>query len=421
VKNIQSIVRETDVVKERAVFSGFAKRLKALDGQPASDCQRHTLGLIAFELDANIQKLDVLERFIALGNAGTVSENGLYGMPLGREWYRYFLKRWLTLETTPEALMKFGEDELANAIARYSALQVKMGYADRDEAFAQYLASPAFHYSEGQTPQADYELRQAVVYQNLNKLFLPVGVEPPRVKQSALGAAMPADAYYDADEKTFYFNKARPYFERRSIDWLLLHESTPGHHFQHNYARIRQVCPGSLPGVFYAAYSEGWGAYVEEFGPELGLYRQDSDALGAVEWDLVRSIRVVLDVGINYLGWSRQQALDYWHEKLPMAPGLAEREVARVRSWPVQAITYKLGADMFRRLRAEAQIRRGADYEIRMFHDEVLRYGPMPLSMLPQLFATPRSSPAEKGSQSSMNWSALLCAVPVPERKYSAR
>jgi uncharacterized protein (DUF885 family) len=81
------------------------------------------------------------------------------------------------------------------------------------------------------------------------------------------------------------------------------------------------------------------------------LYRQDSDALGAVEWDLVQSIRVVLDVGINYLGWSRQQALDYWHEKLPMAPGVAEREVTRVRSWPVQAITYKLGADMFRRLR----------------------------------------------------------------------
>jgi uncharacterized protein (DUF885 family) len=262
VKNIQLIVRETDVKKQRAVFSGFAKRLKQLNGQPASDCQRHALRLISFELDTNAQKLDVLEKFKALGNAGTVSENGLYGMPLGHEWYGYFLKRWLTLETKPEALMNFGDEELAHAIARYSALQARMGYTGRDEDFALYLASPAFHYPEGETPQADYELRQAVVYRNLNKLFLPVGVEPPLVKQSSLGSAMPADAYYDSDERTFYFNKARPNFERRNIDWLLLHESTPSHHFQYNYARLRQVCPLTLPSVFYAAYSEGWGAYV---------------------------------------------------------------------------------------------------------------------------------------------------------------
>jgi uncharacterized protein (DUF885 family) len=260
-----------------------------------------------------------------------------------------------------------------------------MGYGGRDKEFLAYLDSPAFSYPEGSTPQLDYEARQGLVYKNLHKLFMPTGIQPPLIRQSTLGPAMPVDGYYEPEESTFYFNRATANFGRRNVDWLLLHESTPGHHYQSRYALEKRGCPSGLPHSFYSAYAEGWGAYVEEYGAELGLFQQDSDALGAVEWDLVRSIRVVLDVGINYFDWTEQQAQALWHSKLPMLPKLAEREIARVRNWPVQAITYKLGAVTLRQLRQAEQARQGARFDIRAFHDTVLKNGPLPLSMLAEM------------------------------------
>ncbi len=267
-------------------------------------------------------------------------------------------------------------------IVCYRKLQAQMGYAGRDKEFAAYLADPSFLYPGTETPQKEYEAKQATVFQHLDKLFLPRGVAPAAIKESSQGTAFPADGYYDGASQTFYFNKAKPSYERRNLDWLMLHESTPGHHYMTRYNAKEQACPSKLPNVFYSAFSEGWAAYVEEFGATLGLYKEASSELGAVEWDLVRSIRVVLDVGINYHGWTREQALAYWHQTLPMLPGVAEREIARVRNWPVQAITYKFGADVFRQLRAKAQAKEGKDFDIRQFHHRMLRNGPVPLALL---------------------------------------
>jgi uncharacterized protein (DUF885 family) len=390
VKNIQSLVKSTDRARQTAAFDTLSRQLKALDTRDSNLCQRMQLQQIGFEVELNQQKLALLEKYVALGDKAVLSDKGLIHTTLGKEWYAYLRKAWLTMDTTPDALMAMGRSELDRALARYAALQSRMGYAGRDKAFALYLDSPAFRYPEGTTPQADYEERQATVYQNLHKLFVPTSIQPPQIRQSDLGAAMPVDGYYEPDERTFYFNKAKASFERRNIDWLLLHESTPGHHYQSSYVLEKRGCPGGLPHIFYSAYGEGWGAYVEEFGAELGLFKHDADALGAVEWDLVRSIRVVLDVGINHLGWTEQQARDYWQSKLPMLPALADREIKRVRDWPVQAITYKQGAVMFRQLRSTAQAQQGASFDIRTFHDSVLRNGPVPLAMLTEMVQTAR-------------------------------
>ncbi len=380
--NIKHLLSETDVARQRAFFASTAKQLAALDTSKASECERLDLKRIQFETALNLQKLDLVEQFKALGDKATVTDQGLYHLPLGRQWYAYMLKRWLTADTTPDALMAFGKAETARVLARYRQLQAQMGYAGKDKEFAAYLADPSFLYAGTETPQKEYEAKQATVFANLDKLFLPRGVAPAAIKESTQGAAFPADGYYDGQSQTFYFNKAKAHYERRNLDWLMLHESTPGHHFQNRYPAKAGGCVSQAPYVFYSAYGEGWGAYVEEFGATLGLYKEPSSELGAVEWDLVRSIRVVLDVGINYHGWTREQALAYWHQTLPMLPGVAEREVARVRNWPVQAITYKYGADVFRTLRAKAQAREGKEFDIRQFHDRMLRNGPVPLSIL---------------------------------------
>ncbi len=385
-ENIDNLVRETDLPAQKKLFGDMTRQLQQIDRSTLSACQQLDLQRIAFETDANLQKLAVLEQFAALGKQAAVTDKGLYTSPLGRAWYLYFLKRWLTSDVTPETLMTTGKIELASVQARYRRLQAAMGYAGKDEAFYAHLKSAQFMYPAGTTPQADYEARQATVFQNLHKLFAPTTVKPALVRESTRGEAFPADGYYEPDERTFYFNKNGANYQKRNVDMLLLHESTPGHHFQSYYAAQAQGCPTSVPAVFYSAFAEGWGAYVEEFGHELGLYREPSDELGAVEWDLVRSIRVVLDVGINYEGWTEKQAYAYWHEQLPMLPQLADREIARVRNWPVQAITYKYGSAVIRQARAAEQARLGAAFEIRAFHDAILRNGALPMATLQQAY-----------------------------------
>jgi len=392
-KSIQGLVQHTDRQRQHHVVDDLARQYAALDVGGADPCQRLQLEQIRFELALNQHKLDLLDRYLALGERAVLSDQGLAHTSLGRDWYAYLRQAWLTMDTTPEALMAMGQAELQNATTRYRVLQARMGYAGRDKAFADHLDSAQYRYPDGMTPQADYEARQAIVYENLHKLFMPTAIQPPRIRQSDLGATLPVDGYYAPDELTFYFNQAKPSYERRSVDWLLLHESTPGHHYQGRYALQQRGCATTVPHTFYSAYVEGWGAYVEELGAELGLFQTDADALGAVEWDLVRSIRVVLDVGINHFDWSDAQARDFWQAKLPMLPALAEREITRVRNWPVQAITYKQGAVTLRQLRSAAQARDGASFDVRAFHDAVLRNGPVPLAFLPEMVLGVSQSP----------------------------
>jgi uncharacterized protein (DUF885 family) len=380
--NIHTLVAETDRRQQRALFSRFARRLATV-GAVADPCQRLDLQRIGFEVETNLRKLDLLDKYAQLDAPAPLGDGGLHDAAMGRAWYLYFLRRWLTSDVTPAQLMTLGRSELAAAQRRYAQLQATMGYAGRDQAFRAYLDGDAFRYPTGATPQADYEAKQATVFRNMGALFAPHRISPALVRESTRGAAFPADGYYDGASLTYYFNNSRGYFGRRNLDMLILHESTPGHHFQSHYAEQRHACPVAVPSVFYAAFAEGWSAYVEEFGKQLGLYRAPSDELGAVEWDLVRSIRVVLDVGINFDGWSAQRARDYWQQELPMLPELAEREIHRVRDWPAQAITYKYGAFVIGQLRADQQARLGQAFDIRTFHDDVLKNGAMPLALLP--------------------------------------
>jgi uncharacterized protein (DUF885 family) len=391
-KQIGKLLKTKNLAQQQRFLSSLQQQRARLQLVPeqthASTCQSLQLKQIDFELALLEEKLQLIQRHNALGKNALISEQGIAQSSMGKAWYAFLSKAWLTVESQPEELMALGNAELKRALERYRQLQANMGYAGRDAEFATYLSSAVFQYEGESTPQADYEKRQAIVNQNLHKLFLPNAIQPPKIKPSTLGSALPVDGYYEPEENTFYFNKAKSHYERRNVDWLLLHESTPGHHYQSRYGIEQAACPNKLPHGFYSAYAEGWGAYVEEFGRELGLFQQDADELGAVEWDLVRSIRVILDVGINYYDWNEQQAKEFWQSQLPMLPALADREIKRVRNWPAQAITYKLGAVKFRQLREAEQKRLGDRFDIREFHHSMLKYGPLPLSVLDQVLST---------------------------------
>ncbi|HMH20681.1 MAG TPA: DUF885 family protein, partial [Puia sp.] len=185
--------------------------------------------------------------------------------------------------------------------------------------------------------------------------------------------------YYD--NNTFYYNLFDKPYNTRQVDWLFIHEAVPGHHYQ---SSLRDQSNGSsIQRLFwYSGFAEGWAAYTEELGRQLGLYTTPYAELGKWEWDIVRSVRVPLDVGLNYYGWTDEQALAFWKKNIRNQDDIAMREINRMRRWPAQVVTYKYGALQIMHWKEELQRKEGKDFDIRRFHDRLLRQGNLPLFMM---------------------------------------
>ena len=144
-----------------------------------------------------------------------------------------------------------------------------------------------------------------------------------------------------------------------------------------------QVKPINLTFVVWLV--EGWAAYVEELGKTIGVYRTIYAELGKWEWDIVRSVRVALDVGLNYYGWSDEEALQFWKKHIPNQDDIAMREIRRMKRWPAQVVTYKYGAGKLLDWQAYAQAQQGDDFNLKDFHTQVLQHGALPFSILEKI------------------------------------
>jgi uncharacterized protein (DUF885 family) len=160
---------------------------------------------------------------------------------------------------------------------------------------------------------------------------------------------------------------------------LTLHEAIPGHIFQGAVARSIPALPQFRKYYGNSAYGEGWALYAESLGRDLGLYTDPYSRYGQLDSERFRAVRLVVDTGIHAFGWTREQALAYFHAH---APAETDAEVDRYISWPGQALAYKLGQLEIRSLRSEAEAMLGAKFDVREFHDAVLRDGVLPLELL---------------------------------------
>jgi uncharacterized protein (DUF885 family) len=184
----------------------------------------------------------------------------------------------------------------------------------------------------------------------------------------------------------YYINTYQP-AERQlhKIAAITFHEATPGHHFQIGIEmELEGLPPFRTLGARLAgsSYVEGWGLYTERLADEMGLYADDRERLGMLEAQSFRAARLVVDSGLHAMGWTREQAIAFMHERgsLPMVD--AEIEVDRYTVWPGQALSYKIGQREIERARAEVTERMGDRFDLRSFHDEVLAHGSLPLATL---------------------------------------
>jgi uncharacterized protein (DUF885 family) len=185
--------------------------------------------------------------------------------------------------------------------------------------------------------------------------------------------------YYN--NKAFYYNLFGKPYNKRQVDWLFLHEAVPGHHYKSSInSDVKQSAVQQL--FYFLGLEEGWGAYVEELGKDVGVYKTPYDEFGKWEWDIVRSVRVPMDIGLNYYGWTDEQALAFWKKNIKNQDDIAMREIARVKRWPAQCITYKYGAGQIMQWKQILQKREGVKFNFKTFHDRILNLGSLPVFMV---------------------------------------
>jgi hypothetical protein len=371
-ENLQRLGGVGELQRQQKVFRKYVKSLRQIDPANLPICQRIDHAIMSNESRLGAKRAELGLTWASLGPRA-LAPRDLSDFAMGLTWYQYFLERWNGGEIDIFELYTFGERALQASVAAYDAALLEPAGPNPDPDFM-----------EGGAPARTlFQKRQQTVRQNLPNVFPEAyGIPLVKIKHAPKGEALPVPGYYREDIQTFFYHVSEDGYDVRQADWLFLHEGTPGHHFQMSASAALRRCPNHFPNLFHPAFVEGWGAYAETLGEELGLYQSKEAKLAALEWDMVRSARVVLDVGLNAYAWNDEQALRYWHKNVRGQRDIAQREIDRMRRWPAQAITYKFGSDIFLRLQGKFTQGPHPVMSLQRFHHTIFAHGPMPMPAL---------------------------------------
>jgi uncharacterized protein (DUF885 family) len=329
----------------------------------------------------------VTERYVP----GARETIGLAAIPDGAAWYTFAVRQSTTTEMSASDIHALGLREVERIRRAMDSVIAQTGFTGSFADFIQFLRTdPRFYFTDTASLLREYRDIAKRIDPGLIRLFgrlprTPYGV----IAVPAYSERNVTTAYYTpgspeaARPGYFYANtydlKSRPKWE---MEALTVHEAVPGHHLQIALAQELENVPEFRKHLSFTAFVEGWGLYSESLGHDLGLYTDPYSRFGALTYDMWRAVRLVLDTGLHSMGWSRQQAIDYFAANSSKPLHDITVEVDRYISWPGQALAYKIGQLKIRELREEARRELGTAFDVRAFHDEVLGAGAVPLNIL---------------------------------------
>jgi uncharacterized protein (DUF885 family) len=314
-------------------------------------------------------------------------------LPEGDAWYAYNVCVHTTTKLTPRQIHELGLAEVKRIRAEMDEVIAQTGFKGSFAEFQDFLRKdPRFYYTNADDlvlgyrdicKRADPELAHS-----FGKLpRLPYGVLPvPTYAEKSQTTAYYQPGSPQAGRPGYYMVNTyaldtRPKWE---MEALTLHESVPGHHLQIALAQEMENVPEFRRHGGYTAFVEGWGLYAESLGTEMGFYKDRHMKFGQLVYEMWRAIRLVVDTGMHSMGWTRQQAIDYFLANASKNEHDITVEVDRYIVWPGQALAYKIGELKLKELRAYATRELGEQFDVRQFHDQVLDSGALPLDLLEQ-------------------------------------
>jgi uncharacterized protein (DUF885 family) len=320
------------------------------------------------------------------------TSSGIEAVPGGAALYVYKVKRATTTDRTPAEIYQTGLREVQRIRTEMEQVKQQVGFQGDLDAFFTYMRTdPKFR--PFKTPEEVLAVYRGVLTRispNLPKLFgktPKAGFEVREVDKflEASASASYSRAAPDGSRPGIFnvpIPDATQYNVTRGMDALFLHEAIPGHHYQIALQQENTGLPKFRQLGGYSAYTEGWGLYAESLGKELGVYTDPYQQIGALNTEIHRAIRLVVDVGLHTGKLTREEAIQYMMANEPIDTQRATAEVERYMAWPGQALAYKTGQLKIQELRAKYEKQLGPKFSLRAFHDQLLAGGAMPLAVL---------------------------------------
>lgn len=365
-QNLNAELATENQEKQQTFFKELEQLLSRIDSTSLSTDEMVDFTILSFETRLNLQRLELIDKTTKSAEIDELKR--IYEFNKGPEWYAWYIKKWTGSEQSPPAIMAFGKTEVERIKRAIAALDLPA------EKPVEFFTRDVRKIKDLLRVKSDQ-----IASQLMGLMPTPTNLPELAIERGRNAALAQAPGYYN--NNTFYFNVFNKPFDLADCDWLLIHEGNPGHHFQRNY-HANQEQKRYRRGLSNLGFIEGWAAYTENLGWEMGLYQSPFEALGKWNWDLIRSVRVVLDVAINYYGWTDEQCMGYWREHIEGQDDIGKREIARMKRWPAQVLTYKLGEAKIREALAAEKQQLRSKFSYKDFHTRILAHGVVPISLI---------------------------------------
>ena len=383
--------------KDSALLDDFRGKVNALQIEDAArakllaEAERALTGAVKPAFEKLIAVLEDQEK-------RATTDDGVWKLPDGEAYYRHMLRTHTTTEMSAREIHEFGLADVARIHGEMRAIMTQVGFKGDLKAFFKFMQEdPQFFYPQTPEGKAAYIARAQEIIRDMTARLDEVFITKPKAQllvkpvepfreQSAGMAFYQGPGAFDGRPGTYYINT----FDMKAIgkyemEALAYHEGIPGHHMQ---IAIAQELP-DIPSFRkfsndYTAYVEGWGLYCERLPKEMGFYKDPYSDFGRLSMELWRACRLVVDTGLHapQYKWTRERAIQYLFDNTPGSETDVVNSIERYIVMPGQATAYKVGMEKILSLRDTAKKKLGAKFDLRQFHDVVLRSGALPLTVL---------------------------------------
>ena len=384
--------------EQNMLYTSFGEKLDKIDADAMDTATREDLkARVRASIESSVYPAfrDLIAYFTTL-QAKATQNQGAWSLPDGDAYYAWCVRSHTTTDMTPEQVHELGLAEVARISAEMDAILREQGLTEGSigERVQQLARQPEQMYPntpEGKTAMIaqyqaildDVNAKLGDAFNRRPKLGVEVRPVPAFSEKTAPGAYYQSGAFDGSRPGVFYANLRDPgETPKFAMRTLAYHEGIPGHHFQITIAQELQGVPFFRRVLPFTAYSEGWALYAERLAWELGFEKDPLDNLGRLRDEMMRAVRLVVDSGIHYKRWTREQAIAYMLENTGMGEGDVTAEIERYFVNPGQALAYKAGMLKILALREKARKELGDRFTLAAFHDQVLSHGALPLSLL---------------------------------------